>query len=94
VIINATEPISANGAKNGLVWAVECPGSGTSLAILHAYDAENVSNELYNSNQSSRDYAGREIRFTIPTVASKRVYVGTKGEVDVYGLLLEGKNIK
>jgi hypothetical protein len=34
-----------------------------------------------------RDEAGKSLRFTIPTVINGRVYVGTKGEVDVYGLL-------
>jgi hypothetical protein len=62
--------------------------NGTRPSILRAYDAGNVARELYNSEENSaRDRAGRTVRFTIPTVANGRVYVGAKGEVDVYGLL-------
>jgi hypothetical protein len=56
--------------------------------VLRAYDATNVGRELFNSEQnSSRDRAGVTVRFTIPTIANGRVYVGAKGEVDVFGLL-------
>jgi hypothetical protein len=52
------------------------------------YDATNVSREIYNSEQNAdRDRAGITVRFTIPTVAGGRVYVGANREVDVYGLL-------
>ncbi len=87
----ATPTISANGDKDGIVWTI----SGRNweiipekLAILHAFDASDVSKELYNSDQlSDRDRAGISVRFAIPTVANGRVYVGTRSEVDVYGLL-------
>jgi hypothetical protein len=87
----ATPVVSANGTKDGIVWAAssknwnEPPGRP---AILHAYDAANVSRELYNSEQNSqRDRVGIALRFAMPLVASGRVYLGAKGEVDVYGLL-------
>ncbi len=83
----ATPTISADGIRNGIVWAIECQSSGNSLAVLHAYNAADVSRELYNSNEFARDHAGTALRFAIPTVAGGRVYVGTQGEVDVYGLL-------
>lgn len=86
----ATPTISANGAKDGIVWVIQTKGfqKEDRPAILHAFEAENVSHELYNSGQNDqRDYAGRALRFTIPTVANGRVYIGTKGQVNVYGLL-------
>jgi hypothetical protein len=90
----ATPTISANGAKNGIVWVIGTKtwDGGDRPAALHAYDAANVGNELYNSEENStRDRAGTALRFTIPTVVNGRVYVGAKGEVDVYGLLAAGK---
>ena len=62
--------------------------AATRPAVLHAYDAAHVENELYNTEENSaRDRAGTALRFTIPTVVNGRVYIGAKGEVDVYGLL-------
>jgi outer membrane protein assembly factor BamB len=89
----ATPTISANGDKDGIVWTVATrdwlPFPET-LAVLHAYDAADVARELYNSDENSdRDRAGISIRFSIPTVADGRVYVGTRSELDVYGLLTE-----
>jgi hypothetical protein len=79
-----TPSISANGAANGIVWAVE----NGNTAVLHAYDATNLKSELYNSNQAanSRDqFAGN--KFITPMVANGRVYVGTPNGVAVFGLL-------
>ena len=59
--------------------------------MLHAYNAADVAEELYNSGQNSaRDGAGQALRFTSPLVANGRVYVGTRSELDVYGLLPAG----
>jgi hypothetical protein len=86
----STPAISSNGNTNGIVWALEVHASGKPVppAILRAYDATKVSTELYSSDQAGkRDIAGPGITFTVPTVMNGRVYVGTRTELDVYGLL-------
>ena len=56
--------------------------------VLYAYDAANVAHELYNSEQNAgRDRPGLTLRFNIPMVVNGHVYVGSKHDVDVYGLL-------
>ncbi len=85
-----TPTVSANGTTNGVVWTIETKAWNASggEAILRAYDALNVSKELYASDrQPNRDRAGGAIRFTIPTVAGGRVYVGVKKGVAVYGVM-------
>ena len=80
----ATPSISANGTSNAIVWATE----NTNPAVLHAYDATNLSNELYNSNQAgTRDQFGAGNKFITPTIANGKVYVGTTNGVGVFGLL-------
>ena len=79
----ATPTISANGTKNAIVWVVE-----PAKAILHAYDATNLANELYNSSQNStRDALGSNVKFAPVTVVNGKVYVGTKTRLVAYGLL-------
>ena len=86
----ANPTISADGARHGIVWLIESKtwNGRNKPAILHAFDAADVSRELYHTEQfPSRDRPGLTLRFTIPTVAGGRVYVDAKGEIDVYGLL-------
>jgi outer membrane protein assembly factor BamB len=80
----ATPSISANGTSNGIVWAAE----NGAIAVLHAYDATNLANELYNSNQAgSRDQFGPGNKFITPMIANGKVYVGTSTGLAVFGLL-------
>src|ERR1700722_12713371 len=86
--------VSANGstAGSGILWA-ETPNSDSSGGIvagtLRAYDAANVSEELWDSTQNSaRDTLGNFAKFTSPTIDNGHVYAPTfSNQIDVYGLL-------
>jgi hypothetical protein len=83
----ASPAVSANGTTNGIVWAVE--SSTTAAAVLHAYNAANLSVEYYNSTQapSGRDSFGGGNKFVTPVIADGKVFVGTPNGVAVFGLL-------
>jgi hypothetical protein len=101
-----TPSLSAAGSQNGIIWSLDnsqyCTGnnSGCGPAVLYAHDAANVGTELWNSADLAADAAGNAVKFTVPTVANGKVYVGTRGnntggvpgsttvggELDVYGL--------
>jgi hypothetical protein len=77
--------VSANGSSNGIIWAVE----NSSPAVLHAFAADNLATELYNTSQApnNRDHFGAGNKFMTPTIANGKVYVGTPTGVAVFGLL-------
>ena len=78
-----TPSVSANGTTSGIVWAIENSG-----AILFAYDATDLTKELYDSNQAAnnRDHFSGN-KFITPVVVNGKVYVGTQTSVAVFGLL-------
>ena len=87
VFPGASLSISANGTSNGILWAIE-PGA----AVLHAFDATNLGHELYNSTQAgSRDALGSNVKFAPPTIANGKVFIGTRTQLVVYGLLQSGQ---
>jgi hypothetical protein len=80
----ATPSVSSNDSNNGIVWAAE----NGRIAVLHAYDASDLSIELYNSNQAGdRDQFGEGNKFITPVIANGKVFVGTTTGVGVFGLL-------
>jgi hypothetical protein len=89
-----TPSVSASGSSGGIIWAIDASQFGNEgrvlgPSVLHAYDALNVADELYNSSQApnTRDVAGNSVKFSVPTVANGKVYIGTLTEMDVYGIL-------
>ncbi|HET9106470.1 MAG TPA: hypothetical protein VFN79_04700 [Steroidobacteraceae bacterium] len=101
----ATPAVSSMGDRNGIVWVLDdrtycTPASqGCGPAVLRAYDARSL-RELWRSPSTGPNAAGNAVKFTVPTIANGRVYVGTRGnntgglhgstsisgELDVYGL--------
>jgi outer membrane protein assembly factor BamB len=81
----ATIAVSANGNSSGILWAVAGDGTG----ILRAYDAADLSRELYDSAQAPNSNAGPAAagRAVLPTVAGGHVYVATKDGIVVFGLI-------
>jgi hypothetical protein len=87
--------ISANGAAEGtgILWAYLPEMGDANHAVvpgeLHAFDAANVSIELWNTAQNpGRDSVGNFGKFASPTVANGHVYVSTFSKaVCAYGLL-------
>jgi len=84
---------SSNGdiPGTGILWA-SYPSSGdanqqTRPGILRAFDAEDVTRELWNNNENPGDAAGDYAKFCSPTIANGHVYLATfSNQVVVYGL--------
>ena len=88
--------ISSYGGERGtgIVWAATALEDAYSSAVpgtLHAYDANDITTELYNSDQNSaRDAMGTFLKMTTPVVANGKVYVNTQSNLlPVYGLLCQ-----
>jgi hypothetical protein len=79
-----TPSVSANGNQNGIVWAVEAHGDDA--GVLHAYDARDLTNELYNSNQAGIRDAFADNKYITPMIANGKVFIGTRSGVMVFGL--------
>jgi hypothetical protein len=94
--------LSANGDKDGILWAA-IHASGDSWhesrpGILHAYDADDISHELWNSLEDpARDNCDNYSKMAPPTIANGKVYLASfgkqntgAGQMCVYGLLKNG----
>jgi hypothetical protein len=85
----ATPSLSANGTADAIVWVISADSPN---AVLYAYDATDLANELYDSNQAgTRDQLDGGVVFSVPTIADGEVFVGTADTLSVFGLLPAGK---
>jgi hypothetical protein len=84
----ATPTISANALMDAIVWTIERDTTTSpARAVLHAYDATDLSHELYSSRQvPRRDAIGGAVKFSVPTVANGKVYVAARERITVFGL--------
>jgi len=94
-----TSPLSLSANQNqagtGIIWAPVSdsgdPSFGPQPGIFYAFDASNLSKQLWNSQMdATRDSYGNFAKFNPPTVANGKVYLPTMnspGTLVVYGLL-------
>lgn len=93
--------ISANGSApgTGILWAslpLNANAESQDVAgVLRAFDANNLSNELWNSQlNASRDSLGLFSKYSPPTVVNGRVYLSTfSNQLCVYGLFAPDFNL-
>jgi len=82
--------VSANGETDGtgIVWQTTADYAGYQQpGTLHAFDALDLSHELWNSDMAPGDRLGRYVKFVPPTVVNGRVYVPTlSNQLATYGL--------
>jgi hypothetical protein len=79
-----TPSVSADGTTGGIVWIIQKGTPGT----LRAYDALNLTSELYDSDQAgARDKLGNTIKFSTPTITDGKVFVGAEDALSIFGLL-------
>lgn len=83
--------LSANGDQPGsaILWGAQDSSQCAHCGILRAWDATDLTKELWNSDaNASRDSYGNIAKFDSPTIVNGKVYVGTfSNRLDVYGLL-------
>ena len=86
--------VSSNGStpNTGILWANHPINGDANQAVvpgeLQAFDATDVTHELWNTNWSSkRDSIGKFAKFVPPTIANGKVYMATfSNKLNVYGL--------
>ena len=85
--------ISANGTSNAIAWVIDASAynnansdTSSGSAVLRAFNATNLSQQLYNSNLKASDNAPGTVKYPVPTVADGKVFVAGDLGVAVYGI--------
>jgi hypothetical protein len=87
--VGYTPSISANGTNNAIAWVIDTGAYGShGPAVLHAYDALNLTQHLYSSSQNlARDNPGGAVKYAVPVVVNGKVFVRGEYSLSVFGLL-------
>jgi hypothetical protein len=83
--------LSANGTAEGILWAsmplIESANHSEVPGVLRAFDASDVTRELWSSRLLPQDDTGIFAKFSPPTVSNGKVYVPTfSNQLVVYGV--------
>ncbi len=80
--------VSSNGGDplSAILWVSNL--TGTAAGTLHALKADDITQELWNSDMNPSDILGNYAKMSPPTIANGKVYVSTfTNTLNVYGLL-------
>lgn len=102
IISNANGPTGQSGAElsvssngsvdgTGILWAAYAISTDAENVagpgILRAFDANDITKELWNTGKNSNDSPGNFAKFSAPTIVNGHVYLATfSNQVVVYGL--------
>ncbi|MGB8490324.1 MAG: hypothetical protein WCE64_04645 [Bacteroidales bacterium] len=102
ILSDVSGPIGGSGAElsvssdgsadgTGILWASYATGIDAEHVagpgILRAFDANDITRELWNSSENPDDYPGNFAKFSAPAIANGHVYLATfSNQVMVYGL--------
>jgi hypothetical protein len=89
--------ISANGTSNAIAWVIDASAyqqgannnssdTSSGAAVLRAFNATNLSQQLYNSGAKAGDKAPGTVKYPVPAVADGKVFVAGDFGVAVYGI--------
>ena len=76
----ANTTISANGTNGVILWAID-----RNASVLRAYRASDLL-QIWHSDQVPADNFSGAIKFSVPVVADGKVFVGTEGALQIFGL--------
>jgi F5/8 type C domain/Secretion system C-terminal sorting domain/Fibronectin type III domain len=80
--------VSSNGTdpSTAILWVTQLTGTGA--GTIHALKADDITQELWNSDGNPNDILGNYAKMSPPTIANGKVYVSTfSNALNVYGLL-------
>ncbi|GAA4317126.1 hypothetical protein GCM10023149_14520 [Mucilaginibacter gynuensis] len=85
--------VSSNGSRDStaILWTTYAANGDANQSvrpgILRAFDANDVTHELWNSSAYQEDIVGNYAKFNCPTIINGKVYLATfSNKVNVYGL--------
>jgi len=85
--------VSSDGSKDGtgILWASHAASGDANQSvrpgILRAFDANDITKEIWNSNQNPNDNIGTYAKFVCPTIANGKIYMATfSNKFVIYGI--------